>query len=150
MSDGMEDLARRLLVGHKSDGRGVYDEGAKAELVAACGKPGASVSRLARECGINANQLSRWVREHGERRQRAVVASPRTAREAFIAMPVTVPASASKTLPATDDNHSPARVDLQARLPNGVVFDLRELDVQQAGVVIEALGRVRCSVSMKA
>ncbi|MBA3624311.1 MAG: transposase, partial [Methylibium sp.] len=76
MSDELEDLTRRLVVGRKSDGRGVYDEAAKAELVAACGRPGASVSRLARECGINANQLSRWVREHSERRQRAVVASP--------------------------------------------------------------------------
>ena len=26
MSDGMEGLARRLVVGHKSDGRSVYDE----------------------------------------------------------------------------------------------------------------------------
>ncbi|CAN7767963.1 helix-turn-helix domain-containing protein [Pseudorhodoferax sp. LjRoot39] len=29
-----------------------------------CRQPGASVSRLARECGINANQVSRWLREH--------------------------------------------------------------------------------------
>ncbi|MBA3599471.1 MAG: transposase, partial [Methylibium sp.] len=76
MSDDLEDLARRLVIGRKSDGRSVYDDAAKAKLVAACGRPGASVSRLARECGINANQLSRWVREHSERRQRAVVASP--------------------------------------------------------------------------
>ena len=58
MSDGMEELVRRLVVGRKSDGRSVYDEAAKGELVAACGRPGASVSRLARECGINANQLN--------------------------------------------------------------------------------------------
>lgn len=51
MSDGMEELARRLVVGHKSDGRSGYDEVAKAELVAACGRPGASMSRLAREWG---------------------------------------------------------------------------------------------------
>ena len=148
MSDGMEDLARRLLVGRKSDGRGVYDEVAKAELVAACGAPGASVSRLARQCGINANQLSRWVREHGERRQRSVVVDRGSASEAFVAMPVVV-AAAPPTMPAADDNLPPARMNLQARLPNGVVFDLRELDVLQAGVVIEALGRVRCSVSTK-
>ncbi|MCO4241502.1 MULTISPECIES: hypothetical protein [Acidovorax] len=51
MSDAMEELSLRLVVGHKRDGRSVYDESAKAELVAACGKPGASVSRLAREYG---------------------------------------------------------------------------------------------------
>ena len=146
MSDGMEDLSRRLLLGRKSDGRGVYDEGAKAELVAACGKPGASVSRLARQCGINANQLSRWVREHSERRQRSVVAEPGAAREVFVAMPVAVPTPTLPTMPATDESDQTVRMNLQARLPNGVVFDLRELDVQQAGVVIEALGRVRCSV----
>ena len=61
LSGDMRDSTRRLLIGRKSDGRGVYGEGAKAESVAACGKPGASVPRLARQCGINANQLSRWV-----------------------------------------------------------------------------------------
>ena len=59
MSDAMQELARRLVVWHKSDGRAVYDEPVKAELVAACGRPDASVSRLARECGVNANQVSR-------------------------------------------------------------------------------------------
>ena len=146
MSDGMEELSRRLLVGRKSDGRGVYDERAKAELVAACGKPGASVSRLARQCGINANQLSRWVREHSARRQRSVMAEPGAAREVFVAMPVAVP---TPTMSTADEGDLPVRMNLQARLPNGVVFDLRELDVQQAGVVIEALGRVRCSASTK-
>ena len=84
MSDDMQELARRLVVGRKSDGRAVYDEAVKTELVVACGWPGASVSRLARECGVNANQLSRWVREHSQRRQRAVAVSP-GAREAFVA-----------------------------------------------------------------
>jgi transposase len=143
MSDAMQELARRLVVGHKSDGRAVYDEAAKTELVAACGRPGASVSRLARECGVNANQLSRWVREHSQRRQRAVAVSP-AAREAFVAMPI----EAAAPMP-TNDNATAARMCLQVRLPNGVVFDLRELDPRHAHVVIEALGRVRCSVSTK-
>ena len=143
MSDGMEELARRLVVGRKSDGRAVYDEAAKAELVAACGRPGVSVSRLARECGINANQLSRWVREHSQRRQRAVAVPP-APREAFTA--VAIEAAAPM---ATNDNRSTARMCLHARLPNGVVLDLREVDLRHAGVVIEALGRVRCSASTK-
>ena len=149
MSDGMEDLARRLLVGRKSDGRGVYDEAAKAELVTACAKPGASVSRLARQCGINANQLSRWVREHSERRQRAVVARPGTSRAAFVALPITVATPTTPTMPSAEGRRQADRMNLQARLPNGVVFDLRELDAQQASVVIESLGRIRCSVSTK-
>lgn len=145
MSGGMEELARRLLVGRKSDGRGVYDEAAKAELVATCGRPGASVSRLARACGINANQLSRWVREHRQRRpgSLAVAAVP---GEAFVAVSID---SAHSMLPAASASASAvaARICLQARLPNGVVVDLREVDLRHAVDVIDALGRVRCSDS---
>jgi transposase len=145
MSDGVEELARRLVVGRKSDGRSVYDEAAKADLVAACGRPGASVSRLARECGINANQLSRWVREHNQRRQRAVAVS-RAAPEAFVAVPIQ---AAAPKATATGLSATAVRMWLQARLPNGVVVDLRECGLPQAAEVIEALGRVRCSVSTK-
>jgi transposase len=141
----MEELARRLVVGRKSDGRSVYDEAAKAELVAACAKPGASVSRLAREVGVNANQLSRWVREHSQRRQRAVAVPP-AASEAFVAVPI----QAVTPVPVTTAYEPEVlRLCLQARLPNGVVVDLRECDLRQAGEVIEALGRIRCSVSTK-
>ena len=44
MTDDLEDLKRRLVVGHKRDGRSLYDETAKSELVALCMQPGASVS----------------------------------------------------------------------------------------------------------
>ena len=145
MSDAMGELAGRLVVGHKRDGRSVYDEAAKAELVAACGKPGASVSRLARECGVNANQLSRWVREHSQRLQRSLTVPPATS-PAFVAVPIE--AAAPMPVEAADEP-AVVRLGLQARLPNGVVVDLRECDLRHAGEVIEALGRVRCSVSTK-
>ena len=145
MSEGMEELARRLVVGRKSDGRSVYDETAKGELVAACGRTGASVSRLARECGVNANQLSRWVREHSQRRQRSVAVSPASG-EAFVAVAIEAAAPPPR---AASDSLAVMRVCLQARLPNGVVIDLRECDPRQVGEVIEALGRVRCSASTK-
>jgi transposase len=151
MSDDMEELARRLVVGRKSDGRSVYNEAAKAELVAACGRPGASVSRLARECGINANQLSRWVREHRQLRQRAVAVSSRQQGQAFVAVPIASAAPMPMPMPmVTGDNPAAVRMNLQARLPNGVVVDLRECDLRQVDVVIEALGRLRCSASTKA
>jgi len=75
MSDELEGLARRLVTGHKSDGRKVFDERAKAEVVALAIRPGTSVSRLARQLDINANQLSRWIREQGQRGRRCIVAS---------------------------------------------------------------------------
>ena len=37
----------------------------KAQLVAACLKPGASIAALARANGMNANVLHRWLQEHG-------------------------------------------------------------------------------------
>lgn len=147
MSDDLEDLKRRLVVGHKSDGRSVYDESAKAELVALCMQPDASVSRLARECGVNANQVGRWLREHGQgRRRRTAVASAPPMRSPFVAVPV-LPAPAS---PVVQDVGVAAAMSLQARLPNGVVVDLGGLDPRYVGEVIEALGRLRCSVLTKA
>jgi transposase len=53
----MQELAGGLVVRRKSYGRAVYDEATKAEMVAACARTGASVSRLARECSVNANHL---------------------------------------------------------------------------------------------
>lgn len=88
MSGGMEELPRWLVVGRKRDGRSVYDEGAKVELVSACGKPGASVSRLARESGGNANQFSRWVREHSQRLQRSLAVPPSASPLAQTTVPI--------------------------------------------------------------
>lgn len=64
MSDWVSELAKRLVLGRKRDGRCVYDAQAKQELILACGAPGISMAKLARDCGINANQLSTWVRRH--------------------------------------------------------------------------------------
>ena len=60
-----------LIAGHKEDGRTVYRREAKARLVVAASAPGVSVARVAREHGLNANQLHAWIRlarRQGERR----------------------------------------------------------------------------------
>ena len=44
--------------------RRVYSAQFKAELIAACQQPGTSIAATAREHGINANVLHRWLREH--------------------------------------------------------------------------------------
>jgi transposase len=148
MTDDLEDLKRRLVVGHKSDGRSVYDKAAKSELVALCRQPGASVSRLARECGVNANQVSRWLREHGhgDGRGRKAVAGTVSAPAAFVA--VSMP-PASPTGRAARGQNIAAVMDVQARLPNGVAIDLRGIEMRNVGDVIETLGRLRCSASTK-
>ena len=142
VTDDLEDLKRRLVVRHKSDGRSVYDEAAKSELVALCRQPGVSMSRLARECGVNANQVSRWLREHGfgGRTRKATAVAP-----AFVAVAVQ-PASPVKT---RSDEDTVAVMDVQARLPNGVALDLRGVELRIVGQVIEVLGRLRCSASTK-
>lgn len=145
MTDDLEELKRRLVVGHKRDGRSVYDETAKTELVALCMQPGASVSRLARECGVNANQVGRWLREHGQERRRRSVSSTTPSPATFVEVPVLqAPAK-----PADLHADAVAGVSLQARLPNGVAVDLRDVDPRHVGEVIEALGRLRCSASTK-
>ena len=64
--------------------------------------------------------------------------------EATVPMPMPMPMPT-----AAGDSLGAGRMCLQARLPNGVVVDLRECDLRQAREVIEALGRVRCSDSTK-
>ena len=143
MTDDLQELRRRLVVGHKADGSTMYDEQAKAELVALCMQPGASVSRLARECGVNANQVCRWLRERGHvRRPRAPADRAVSTPSPFVAVPVIAAT-------APDAVGVPSVVHLQARLPNGVAIDVGGIDVRQVGQVIEALGRLRCSGSTK-
>jgi transposase len=144
MSDEIEELARRLVIGRKRDGRCIYDEQAKSELIEACRQPGASVSKLARACGVNANQLSAWLRRDDGRRAAAQLPSREVVdltAPAFV--PVHVEAAASRA------EQEVACLNLQARLPNGVVVDLGGCDLNKASQLIEALGRLRCSASTR-
>jgi transposase len=143
MSDShLSELAQRLVVGRKRDGRSIYDEKAKHELILACREPGASLAKVARACGVNANQLASWVRQY----ERSVAQSTPPIGEI-------VQAQAQDFVPmrieAAEQAAAEPVVNLQARLPNGVVLDLRGCDLGQACSVIEALGRVRCSASTK-
>ena len=143
MEIDVADLARRLVVGRKRDGRGIYDPGAKRELIELCQHPGISVARLARDVGVNANLLASWLRGRGLKGAEIVEAVPTSDAPpaAFVALHLE---SGPSAVPA-----APAAPSLQARLPNGVVVDLQYDDFQQLGKLIEALGRVRCSVSTK-
>ena len=144
MSEGIEELARRLVIGHKRDGRSIYDAQAKAELIEICRRGEVSMAKLARECGVNANQLNSWVRQ----RERVLAAgAPGLTGEVIeVAAAAFVPMQIEQSAPA-----QPAcTISLQARLPNGVVVDLAGCDFQQASQVIDALGRLRCSASTTA
>jgi transposase len=145
MTEEIEAIARRLVVGHKRDGRSIYDPQARSDLVRASQQPGVSLARIARTCGLNANVLSNWVRQH-ERGKRGA-AAPRgdviemPVASAFVAVQVdSVPPVPAPVAPA---------LDVQVRLPNGATLDMRGADLDGVLRLIEGLGRLRCSASTK-
>jgi transposase-like protein len=66
----------------------------KAELVAACQRPGASIAALAGQHGMNANVLHRWRKEHQQNGCHGLVAQPvSSAPELCAFVPVQLAAS---------------------------------------------------------
>jgi transposase len=143
MTEELEAIARRLVVRQKRDGRSVYDPNAKAELLRLARQPGMSLAKIALACGMNANVLSNWIRQ-AERGEKAPAASGGEvidmAASAFVAVKVESSPPSQAPLPGWE---------LQVRLPNGVSVDVRGHEVDGALRLIEALGRLRCSVSTK-
>ena len=145
MTEDIESIAKRLVVGHKRDGRCIYDRRARSDLVRASRQPGVSLARIARICGINANVLSNWVRQ--DERHVNGKAAPAgdiielPAAPAFLAVQV-APA------PAPMEAAAPS-LDAHIRLPNGVTMELKLPDMDGASRLLEVLGRLRCSASTK-
>jgi transposase len=119
MSDADPELSRRLVVGHKRDGRCRYDPVAKRELVEAALRPGVSVAGLALRYGINANLLRTWMREHQGHRQAAAPSAAVAPLPAFIPVVPAEPASRAG-LP-----------DVAVRLHNGVRIELGTVEPPQ-------------------
>ena len=143
MTEELEAIARRLVVGRKRDGRCVYDAQAKDELVRIARQPGLSLAKIARICGINANVLTNWMRLHERGAARAAVGDVIEMQPpAFVAVQIEPPAPAPTTA-------APSALDLHVRLPNGIALDLRGCDVDGAMRLVEALGRLRCSASTR-
>jgi transposase len=138
MSERISELAGRLIVSLNRNGRCMYDAQAKQELIEACGRPGISMAKLARDCGINTNLLNTWVHKHERKTEVLAVPAavePKGAAPAFVPVHIEAP-----TAPAQ------ASMQLQVQLSNGVVVDLAGCDLSQAHAFWEALGRLRCSV----
>jgi transposase len=145
VTEEIEAIAKRLVVGHKRDGRSIYSPQARSDLVRAIRQPGVSLAKIARTCGINANVLSNWVRQH--ERGKCDAAAPHgeviemPAASAFVAVQVDAAPPASRPVAPT--------LDVQVRLPNGASLDLRGADLDGVITLLEGLGRLRCSVSTK-
>ncbi len=146
MTEEIEAIARRLVVGHKRDGRGIYDPQARSDLVQASRQPGVSLAKIARTCGINANVLSNWVRQH--ERSKCGAAAPRgeviemPAASAFAAVQID---SAPPPAPAPV---APA-LDVKVHLPNGTTLEVCGADLDGVLKLLDGLGRLRCSASTK-
>ena len=111
MTEEIEAIAQRLVVGRKRDGRSIYDPQARGELVRVCRQPGVSLAKIARTCGINANVLSNWLRQHERGKGGAVAARSdvieMSGTSAFVAVQVDSAASPPPPRP----------LDVQVRLP---------------------------------
>jgi len=147
MTEEIEAIAKRLVVGCKRDGRSIYNAQARSDPVRASRQPGVSLAKIARMCGINANVLSNWVRQH--ERSKCGAAAPHgeviemPAASAFVAVQFDSP-----PLPPASAPVAPA-LDVQVRLPNGATLDVRGADLNGVIKLLEGLGRLRCSASTK-
>ena len=138
MSEHVAELKRRLIVGHKRDGRACYDWQAKQELIAAGLRPGVSVARLALEHGINANLLRTWIRKHLDRQDLLHHSGmPTVAPSAFV--PVVPVAMGSRSRGACSE--------FAVRLPNGVRVECASLGADQLSQLLQLLHALPCSAS---
>jgi transposase len=145
------------VTGFERDGRRRrFDPRAKLELVQACMQPGVSVARMALDHAVNANLLSKWIRDY-ERERSGAVASKAIESQAPAFVPV-VPIGEIETsvtgvcrrsprmgIAQSRDGLTPSS-QLVAQLPNGVTLKLEcnEHELALMSTMIETL--VRCHV----
>jgi transposase len=111
-----------------------YTAAFRRELVERCLQPGASVSGIALENGINANVVFRWRREH----LRAISGVARHGAAQAVLLPVKL-AAATPTERAPMSSRSP--------MPTGVIeIDIGAARVRLRGAVDEA--NLRCVLQM--
>src|SRR5579862_1783841 len=115
MTEKLAELSKRLVVGHKRDGRSCYDKEAKRELIEACLRPGVSVARMGLQYGVNANLLRTWITRYRQQRELVAGAAAQKAMDGEAAF-VPVVASGMPT--------SASAVRLGAQLPNGIKLEL--------------------------
>jgi len=108
-----------------------YTAAFRRELVERCQQPGASVSAIALENGINANVVFRWRREH----LRAISGVAQHGTAQAVLLPVRVAAAMTSAEPASTSSCSP--------MPTGVIeIDIGAARVRLRGAVDEA--NLRC------
>ena len=136
MTERPTELSKRLVVGHKRDGRSCYDQEAKRELIEACLRPGVSIARMGLQHGINANLLRTWITRY--RRQRELmVGRPAAATGGSAFVPVV----------ATIAQARQSELRLGAQLPNGIKLDLSAVGRDEVALLLRLLCELPCSGS---
>jgi transposase len=137
MTETETGLLRRLVIGHKRDGRSRYDPVAKRELIEMALRPGVWVAGLALRYGINANLLRKWMCKHQGRREAGVQVATVATSPAFV--PV-VPAEAVVRA---------EWLGLAAHLPNGVRIEFGAVEADSLGDILLQLHALPCSGSTR-
>ena len=126
------------LVGR--DGRRRYDPASRDQLVAACLEPDVSVSRLAREYGVNANLVRKWIKKAMEQR-------PLPSVSAFVPVqiaPAMLPGSGGDLMTKSVAVGKPCHSSkVSALLPNGISLTVECGDESGLIAIIGALGHVQ-------
>jgi transposase-like protein len=95
-----------------------YTRQFKAELVAACQQPGASIAAIAGGHGMNANVLHRWLKEHERSGCHQLVAAS-SSGSAVPTSPAPAPAFIALKLPTA--MQEPTACDIKVELRKGAV-----------------------------
>ena len=97
-----------------------HSEQFKAQVLAACAEPGASISAVALSLGVNANLVHQWRRGRGFKANQAVASGPASKPAAqFVALslpaptPTPTPTPASSPAPTTAASSEAIRVELK-------------------------------------
>ena len=143
------------VTGTGRDGRRYYDEQDRLRLARACLKPDVCLSEVARQAGIHASLLHKWVMQEREVRSGMPASRPAPVQREPAFVPVlqarSTPAQAQASLapppalaPASPrvDTPAPGTVRLDARLPGGVTLTLtfRAQDSALVSALPEPLG----------
>jgi transposase-like protein len=105
-----------------------YTRQFKAELVAACQQPGASIAAIAGGHGMNANVLHRWLKEHERNGCHQLVA----ARSSGSAL-ATSPAPAFIALKLPTATQEPTACDIKVELRKGALSMIVTWPISAAG-----------------
>jgi transposase-like protein len=116
----------------------------KAQWVAACAQPGASVGGVALSHGLHANMVHRWIRESGT--VRALPGACADAEPSFISLPLSAAVASTGdeqalgTLPPSPLS-SPPSTPVQVRLQRGELVVSLQCPLSQCGALLREVLR---------